>query len=85
MVASRSLLRPRPNLRYTPRERPVSAQRLRWRAGRGIARQLLQLDRRFHLLFVATPSWLLTIFFSASRLAAYFFDELRALDLAVDH
>ena len=26
---SRSLLRPRPNLRYTPRGRPVSAQRLR--------------------------------------------------------
>src|SRR4249919_798548 len=33
MVASRSLLRPRPNLAYTPRERPVSSQRLRTRLG----------------------------------------------------
>ena len=31
MVASRSLVRARPNLRYTPRGRPVIAQRLRWR------------------------------------------------------
>ncbi|KAG0749737.1 hypothetical protein G6F24_015200 [Rhizopus arrhizus] len=33
MVASRSLLRPRPNLLYTPRGRPDSSQRLRWRLG----------------------------------------------------
>src|SRR5205823_2826328 len=32
-ASSRSLLRPRPNLRYTPRGRPVSAQRLRRRTG----------------------------------------------------
>src|SRR5574343_1013612 len=33
IAISRSLLRPRPNLRNTPRARPVSAQRLRWRTG----------------------------------------------------
>src|SRR5688572_24794695 len=33
MVALRSMFRPRPNLRYTPRERPDSSQRLRWRLG----------------------------------------------------
>src|SRR5690606_31565911 len=33
MVASRSLLRPRPNLLYTARGRPVSAQRVVWRDG----------------------------------------------------
>src|SRR4051794_26418281 len=33
IARSRSLLRPRPNLRYTPRGRPVSAQRLRIRTG----------------------------------------------------
>ena len=31
IASSRSLMRPRPNLRYTPRGRPVSAQRLRSR------------------------------------------------------
>jgi hypothetical protein len=33
IASSRSLLRPRPNLRYTPRGRPVIAQRLRSRVG----------------------------------------------------
>src|SRR3546814_4630913 len=33
MVASRSLLRPRPNLLYTARGRPVRAQRVVWREG----------------------------------------------------
>src|SRR4249919_232802 len=33
IVASRSLLRPRPNFAYTPRGRPVRAQRLVWRLG----------------------------------------------------
>src|SRR5690554_4128532 len=32
-VSSRSLLRHRPNLRNTPRGRPVSVQRFRWRTG----------------------------------------------------
>src|ERR1700731_4159864 len=31
LAASRSLVRARPNLRYTPRDRPVMEQRLRWR------------------------------------------------------
>src|SRR6478735_1460422 len=33
LATSRILVRARPNLRYTPRGRPVSAQRLRWREG----------------------------------------------------
>src|SRR5690606_30685077 len=33
MVASRSLLRPRPNFAYTARGRPVRAQRVVWREG----------------------------------------------------
>src|SRR5690606_32346766 len=68
MVALRSMLRPRPNLRYTPRERPDSSQRLRWRLGeesRGSFCNLVTAS-----IFSSYDAVVLEmIFFSASRLA----------------
>ncbi len=46
---SRSLLRPRPNLRKTPRGRPVSAQRLRKRVGFALRGSACSLSRAAYL------------------------------------
>ena len=53
MAISRSLLRPRPNLLYTPRGRPVSLHRLRTRTGDASAS--LRLTRNDRDRFEATP------------------------------
>src|SRR5689334_10766313 len=72
MVASRSLLRARPNLEYTPRERPVSSQRLRTRDGeesRGSFCSLVTAS-----IFSSYEAVALAIVaFSVARLAACFF------------
>src|SRR3569623_713628 len=74
-VATRSLLRPRPNLRYTPRGRPDSSQRLRWRTGlasRGSFCSLVCAS-----IFSSYEAFgLITIAFSSARLAAYFLTSL---------
>src|SRR5215218_4460094 len=75
MVASRSLFRPSPNLLYTPRERPVMAQRLRWRAGEESRGSFCSFTAA-SILSSKLAVWLLTVFFSASRRAANFFTSL---------
>src|SRR5690606_5321145 len=72
MVASRSLVRPRPNFRYTPRGRPVIAQRLRWRDGdasRGSACSLARASSRS----ASVDFGLRMVSFSCTRFAAYRF------------
>src|SRR5689334_5890829 len=75
---SRSLLRPRPNLRNTPRGRPVSAQRLRRRVGlalRGSACSLRRAAKRsssevfeFSMIAVSASRRFSNFFTSFSRL-----------------
>src|SRR5207342_1705835 len=75
MVASRSLLRPRPNFAWTPRERPVRAQRLRWRAGDESRGSFCSLTTA-SILSSYDAEVLAMIFFSASRLTACCFTSL---------
>src|SRR3546814_8170682 len=78
MVASRSLLRPRPNLAYTARGRPVRAQRLFWRDGEESRGSFCSLTTAS--IFSSYPvAGSLMIFFSASRLSAYFFASFSRL------
>src|SRR5438552_15394607 len=76
LAASRSLVRARPNLRYTPRERPVMAQRLRCRlleASRGCCcSSAVAAARSSDPVFGSRISS-----FSAARRLAYFFAILR--------
>src|SRR2546426_5699660 len=68
---SRSLLRPRPNLLYTPRGRPVSAQRLRSLTGEASRGSLCSLARASsRASSEARESWMISI--SAARLALNF-------------
>src|SRR5690606_27051996 len=71
MVASRSMLRPRPNLRYTPRGRPDSSQRLRWRLGEESRGSLASLVAASIFSSYEAVCEEMT-FFSSTRLAAYF-------------
>src|SRR5439155_16932645 len=76
MAISRSLLRPSPNLLYTPRGRPVSLQRLRSRVGlelRGSCCSLCRAASR-----ASSESLVFSMFaFSSARFLAYFFTILR--------
>src|SRR3569623_1386656 len=75
MVASRSLLRPRPNWRYTPRGRPDSSQRLRWRTGLASRGSFCSLDCA-SIFSSYEAIGFTTIAFSSARLAAYFLTSL---------
>src|SRR2546425_654068 len=73
---SRSLLRPRPNLRYTPRGLPVSAQRLRRRTGEASRGSFCSLSRAASLASsVARESWITSS--RAARRALNFSTVLR--------
>src|SRR3989475_7611124 len=73
---SRSLLRPRPNLRYTPRGLPVSAQRLRRRTGEASRGSFCSLSRAASLpSSVARESWITSS--RAARRALNFSTVLR--------
>src|SRR5665213_1852723 len=72
IATSRSLQRDSPNLRYTPRERPVMAQRLRWRlalASRGCVNSAICAASRYS----GVDFGVRMISFSCARLAANFF------------
>src|SRR5690606_18877586 len=71
IAISRSFSRPRPNLRKTPRGRPVSAQRLRWRVG-AESRGSDCSFRRAAWRSSSDALALSMIALSATRLAAYF-------------
>src|SRR6476660_1158413 len=73
---SRSLLRPRPNLLYTPRGRPVSAQRVRSRTGEASRGSLCSLARASsRASSEARESWMISI--SAARFGLNFSTVLR--------
>src|SRR5437868_8547761 len=75
-ASSRSLFLPRPNLRYTPRGRPVSAQRLRRRTGEASRGSCCSLARASSLASSeARASWMISS--SAARLALNFATVLR--------
>src|SRR3546814_18714462 len=74
MVASRSLLRPRPNLLYTARGRPVRAQRVAWREGEESRGSFCSLTTA-SIFSSKTVSGSLMFLFSSSRLAASFIDR----------
>src|SRR5690606_16708470 len=75
MVASRSLLRPRPNLRYTPRERPDISQRLRWRDGLESRGSFCSFTEASSFSSYEAVS-LLRTFFRSSRFCACFLTSL---------
>src|ERR1700690_1964981 len=78
MAASRNFMRDKPNLLYTPRDRPVSAQRLRWRVGLALRGNFCR-DRRAAIFSSSLAlAWPITAF-RAARLAAYFCASLTRL------
>src|SRR5262249_54790043 len=76
MAMSRSLPRARPNLLYTPRGRPVSAQRLRSRTGLLLRGSFCSLSRAA-VRSSSEALLLLMMAFSSARLAANFFTAWR--------
>src|SRR6266581_3261847 len=78
MATSRSLLRHKPNLRNTPRGRPVRVQRLRWRLGLALRGSCCTL-RRAAMRSSSDSLALLMMAVSSARLAAYFATSLARL------